>query len=114
MKHPRNDYNERIQDAQRRIPNDEPVFLLRAQDELAADTVDFWADAAESHGVDPEVVQRVREHADRMRRWPRHKLPDTPLEEMLGDDEFDLSRVESDAFDVIDPETNEADDLLKD
>ncbi len=33
MKHGRKDYDERIQDSAKKIGEDEPVFLLRAQDE---------------------------------------------------------------------------------
>lgn len=46
MKHARSDYN-RIQDSlaveHGGIPEDEPVFLLRAQDRLAARVVRIWA-----------------------------------------------------------------------
>lgn len=41
MIHARNDY-QRIQDPQSKIPADEPVFLLRAQDSTAAEVVRFW------------------------------------------------------------------------
>ena len=41
MKHARTDYD-RIQDPAGKIPADEPVFLLRAQDQTAADTVEYW------------------------------------------------------------------------
>jgi len=35
MLHARKDYNERVQDTAKQIPEDEPVFLLRGQDALA-------------------------------------------------------------------------------
>ncbi len=47
MLHARKDYNATIQDSSGRIPVDEPVFLLRAQDTAAPVTVRFWADLAE-------------------------------------------------------------------
>lgn len=50
MLHAREDYNNRIVDLQNRIPNDEPVFMVRAQDLASADTVRAWADRAEEHG----------------------------------------------------------------
>ncbi len=78
MKHPRTDYDRRIQDNANLIPPDEPVFLLRAQDILAADAVDFWADALESNGGDLDTVEAVRDWAQRMREWNPKKMPDTP------------------------------------
>jgi hypothetical protein len=42
MIHARADYN-RIQDPANKIPQDEPVFLLRGQDKVAAATVRVWA-----------------------------------------------------------------------
>jgi len=42
MKHARADYNQRVQDSANIIPQDEPVFLLRAKDPVAAETVRFW------------------------------------------------------------------------
>lgn len=42
MKHARLDYN-RIQDPDGKIPEDEPVMLFRAQDELFAEVCVFYA-----------------------------------------------------------------------
>lgn len=74
MKHAHERYN-RIQDPAGLIPEDEPVFLLRAQDALASQHVRDWADHAELRGVTPEVVAAVREHAAKMEAWPKKKLP---------------------------------------
>lgn len=81
MKHARDDYN-RIQDPAGKIPEDEPVFLLRAQDPAAADTVRFWASRVE-HLAEvagkpvPDIVKVAREQADRMDEWePKKELPD--------------------------------------
>ena len=49
MKHARSDYD-RIQDPSRIIPEDEPVFLLRAQDISAPAAVEKWADEHLRHG----------------------------------------------------------------
>ncbi len=46
MIHARPDYN-RIQDPDNLIPDDEPVFLLRAKDRTAPAAVDAWANLAE-------------------------------------------------------------------
>lgn len=78
MKHARTDYNRRIQDSENLIPRGEPVFLLRAQDSLAADTVDFWADRLESNGGDEDTIDAVRQHVKLMRQWLPQKLPTTP------------------------------------
>ena len=73
MNHGRTDYN-RIQDPDGKIPTDEPVFLLRAQDPAAAETVRRWADymayQGSSRGMDTsEIVASARAHADLMDAW---------------------------------------------
>ncbi len=85
MRHARTDYNRRIQDSESLIPSGEPVFLLRAQDSLAADTVDFWADGLESNGGDEDTIDAVRQHAKLMRQWSPQKLPTTPRNELATD-----------------------------
>ncbi|HXK19943.1 MAG TPA: hypothetical protein VNG33_19165 [Polyangiaceae bacterium] len=77
MKHARADYD-RIQDPAALIPDDEPVFLLRGQDKLAADVVLVYAAAAEAAGASPELVRLCREHAEKMKAWPKKKVPDVP------------------------------------
>ncbi|MEP6916185.1 MAG: hypothetical protein ABJC89_11090 [Acidobacteriota bacterium] len=56
--------------------DDEPIFVLRAQDQLAADVVRQWADAAERAGCAHEKVVEARAVADVMEAWPTRKLPD--------------------------------------
>lgn len=80
MRHARPDYN-RFQDPAGIIPADEPVFLLRGQDELAAEAVDYYAAKVEAAGGDPAVVKRSREWANEMRRWPVQKMPDLPKQQ---------------------------------
>jgi hypothetical protein len=58
------------------LPADEPVFVLRGQDELAPDVVEFWADIAESKGVTSSKVAQARQWAEMMREWQPRKLPD--------------------------------------
>lgn len=55
---------------------DEPIFVLRAQDALAADTVRFWAAQAHLRGVDQAKVNEAHRCAELMEKWPIHKLPD--------------------------------------
>ncbi len=78
MKHARDDYN-RIQDPAGKIPADEPVFLLRGQDPLAAAIVRRWADYAEHIGASAEIVGLARGQADRMDEWRRtHRRKEVP------------------------------------
>jgi hypothetical protein len=60
------------------IPEDEPVFLLRAKDKTAWMVVAFWAAGAELAGADQRMVQAAIEQADRMRFWPNQQVPDMP------------------------------------
>ena len=58
------------------IPADEPVVLLRAQDQVAADTARAWAALYFDAGGDPAVVEQMLAQADSMAAWPTKKLPD--------------------------------------
>jgi len=75
MIHARADYN-RIQDPANKIPQDEPVFLLRGQDKVAAAAVRVWAALNDEAGGDPEASRLAREHADKMDVWPTKKTAD--------------------------------------
>lgn len=72
MKHAREDYGH-IQDRNGKIPDEEPVFLLRGQDPIAPLALDYYADVAEDRGCSAELVRSTREHADLMRAWPVKK-----------------------------------------
>lgn len=79
MKHARNDYN-RIQDPAGKIPEDEPVFLLRGQDKAAVGAVRAYAEILESMGGDPVLVRLSRLWAARMEQWQatvRSKVADS-------------------------------------
>ena len=81
MLHDRKDYQERIQDSTHIIPDDEPVFLIRAQDMLGPDIVDQWAEWAEEEGAKENIVKHAKEHAQAMRKWQGDhgsKIPDMP------------------------------------
>lgn len=78
MKHARDDYSERIVDMDDEIPSDEPVFLIRAQDQVSGDAVRAWADLHEKAGGDPKLAELAREHADLMDKWPTKKAADRP------------------------------------
>ncbi|MBI2906840.1 MAG: hypothetical protein HYX92_04190 [Chloroflexi bacterium] len=57
------------------IRDDEPVFILRAQDELAAPAMEMYQALAESHGA--KLAASVREAVASFRQWNgARKLPD--------------------------------------
>ena len=59
-----------------RAADDEPVFVLRAQDKVASPLVSDWADFAEALGCPPEKIADARALADQMRAWSPRKNPD--------------------------------------
>lgn len=65
-----------------KIPEDEPIFVLRAQDRLASTVVRIWALLAQTHEVDNLKVVNARIAAAEMDEWAskkgmrRLKLPD--------------------------------------
>lgn len=89
MIHARQDY-QRIQDPQSKIPADEPVFLLRAQDKTAAAVVRYWIrlnkralidDKKSQNGEVNEAGRRkaialAEAHAYRFDDWPTKKPAD--------------------------------------
>ncbi len=78
MKFTRQDYNERIVDKAGKIPMDEPVFLLRAQDAYAPSTLRYYAKLLEEDG-NKEMAEELRNHAYQMVVWQksvRVHLPD--------------------------------------
>lgn len=89
MIHARNDY-QRIQDLENKIPADEPVFLLRAQDQTAAETVRFWIRQQKKiHILEPaktegekhnrkKMLALATAHAYRMESWEPQKPADMP------------------------------------
>lgn len=86
MIHARDDYN-RIQDpavdnpsmlgaGSTPIAEDEPVFLIRAQDQVSAEAVRYWAYLNETSGGDYEASRLARQQANAMDAWPNKKLAD--------------------------------------
>lgn len=57
------------------IKDDEPVFVLRAQDRLASYAIELYRSLAESHGS--PVAGNIQKDIDNFRNWqgPK-KLPD--------------------------------------
>lgn len=57
--------------------DDEPVFILRGQDDIADRVVDNWAHiAAIRLGEGHPKVKEARALAEKMRAWPKKKQPD--------------------------------------
>ena len=80
MKHARPDYDA-IQDPRGLIPEDEPVFLLRAQDVTAPAVVEYWVMKARDAGALENIVEAAENQAEEMRKWQREhgiKIPDMP------------------------------------
>ena len=59
-----------------KIPDDEPLFLVRGQDKLAPGLVRYWAGAARARGAGSKKVAEARACAVAMERWPKRKYPD--------------------------------------
>jgi len=78
MIHARKDYTERIQDSANLIPADEPVFLIRAQDQVGHLAVRAWAHAHRLNGGSDIAYTLAMDHADKMERWPKKKAADVP------------------------------------
>lgn len=79
MKFTREDYNRRIVDTAGKIPEEEPVFLLRAQDKHAPSTLRHYAALLEEAGNEG-MASELRKHAKDMLLWQKSKKvkePDT-------------------------------------
>ena len=87
MLHARKDYNFRIQDSDGKIPRDEPVFLLRAQDKLMLPTLQHYlmllrSNKKHDRPLEIAVVQQVAQ----VLKWQLEKQiknTDTTPEEVL-------------------------------
>ena len=58
------------------VPEDEPCFLLRAQDELAADVIRVYGSMLFNKTKDAETLRLINKEADRFDAWPVKKIPD--------------------------------------
>lgn len=56
------------------VPQDEPVFILRAQDAHAIYVIEEYKRLAASHNT--EMAHSLQLTLDRFRAWPVRKLPD--------------------------------------
>lgn len=83
MIHARSDYN-RIQDPENLIPEDEPVFLLRAKDKTSPQIVRLWASAQRQNPkADFRMIKLAEQWADKMEAYGfenGNQWPDVPNE----------------------------------
>lgn len=105
MRHARADYN-RFQDpavddptllgeGSTPIDENEPVFLLRAQDKHAASAVAFYAGLlAQDSAVDSEMAQVCARWAAMMQNWAVRKTPDMPRERIAAP-ETEITKLEA-------------------
>ena len=86
MLHARNDYNRRIQDSENGIGAKEPVFIMRAQDNLMLPTLLHYLMLLSATACPDKVLKiAVVRHIDRVLTWQLEndtKDPDTPLREL--------------------------------
>lgn len=83
MKHARQDYNT-VQDSSEKIPENEPVFLLRGQDPLSPKMLKTYAKRLKKLGGDPEMVQIVKDWAKTIKNYQKTidtHIPDLPQDE---------------------------------
>jgi hypothetical protein len=51
------------------IPEDEPIFIIRGQDKVAVDAIDFYVDLSEAPGNDPSFMDDLRKVKDEFSDW---------------------------------------------
>lgn len=82
MKHARADYDH-LQDSEKKIPEHEPVFLIRGQDILAIPMLKYYLRIAkQTAGIRPDLLESVQKHIRRMEVWQedvKAKIPDLPV-----------------------------------
>ena len=69
-----------------KIPEDEPVFLLRARDPFATKAISRWIDAAEGH-VPADRLDLVEQHMLRFEKWQRYNHMKIPGTDTFGEGE---------------------------
>lgn len=76
MKHASAKWN-RIQDPEHKVPENEPVFLLRAQDATAVKTLEYWIGLQmQLPDGDAILIRDARDHLERFKAWMTIKTAD--------------------------------------
>ncbi|MDB5396579.1 MAG: hypothetical protein JWM91_4085 [Rhodospirillales bacterium] len=73
----------------KRAHPDEPVFVLRGADVLAAKTVEYWAYLAHLNGSDAVTISGALKIARTMRDWTRKMIPGTVSLKRLAEADVD-------------------------
>lgn len=68
MKHARSDYDP-IQDPRGLIPADEPVMLIRGQDQAAIPAMRAWVEAHLQAGGGRDLAELIVDHMGRVATW---------------------------------------------
>ena len=62
-----------------KVPDDEPIFVLRASDQFAPRVVEYWCGLAHAQGVNVAKVKEAERCVQTMVQWQNdngRKLPD--------------------------------------
>ncbi|MCZ6655603.1 MAG: hypothetical protein O7D91_21550 [Planctomycetota bacterium] len=62
------------------LPDDEPLFTLRAEDCMSAGLVRVWCIMARKIGVPTEKILEAESLAQQMEEWSLKKVPDDRIE----------------------------------
>lgn len=87
----RDDYNQMFSQVQSNIPEEEPVFLLRASDPFCPIIVFDYLSRLTEHQADPEVIDSLIDHVQKIRRW----------QQTYGTKNADLVRMDQSKVDKI-------------
>lgn len=93
------------------IPDDEPVFVLRAQDALAGETIRFYMKRREQEGIGTVAVAEALKD---MEAWPVRKMPDEQIMPPMVDHVLHVTQVDVDGPPATDTMWRENEALLKD
>ena len=91
MFHARRDYNRRVQDSEGLIPDEEPVFLLRAQDPAAlhavSEYITYLGNRYSEKKVPAELIEHLEYFLYLMQQWYDEirgkEFPDTDTSEYV-------------------------------
>ena len=80
MIHARKDYNDKVQCIDGSIPEHEPVFCVRGQDNLIGRVIRFYlSEYLEEDNPDPQVIATLEAFLPVVDAWPKKKTADMPI-----------------------------------
>lgn len=104
MKHAREDYNERIIDVTGKIPDDEPVFLLRGQDQLFVDMLTYYSYRIKQGYGDFKLSTAIDEYMPEVKKWQDEhgaKRPDMPKDNTPQEIDINVYELKDLGFEVV-------------